>query len=196
MNEHFDDEYVKKAQEQGYRSRAIFKLMEIQQKDKIIQPGMNVVDLGAAPGGWSEYVAKIVGKKNKVIALDILDMQPINGVNFIQGDFREDEVLEKLYEILDQAPVDIVMSDMAPNLSGNKAMDQPRSIYLAELALDMAENVLKPNGKFLIKMFQGAGYDAYKKTLDQRFNKVVIRKPKASRARSKEVYLLGLGFKS
>ena len=140
MQEHFQDEYVKKAQMLGYRSRAVFKLIEIQEKDKIIQPGINIVDLGAAPGGWSEYVSKIVGKKNKVIALDLLDIEPIEGVHFIQGDFRDDEVLEKLYKVLDGEPVHLLLSDMAPNISGNKEVDQPRAIYLAEQAIEAAQN--------------------------------------------------------
>ncbi len=195
MQEHFDDEYVIKAQKLGYRSRSTFKLIEIQEKDNIIKPGMNVIDLGAAPGGWSEYAATIVGKKNKVIALDLLAIEPINGVDFIQGDFRENEVLEKLYQVLDGATVDLVMSDMAPNISGNKAMDQPRSIYLAELALDTAQTVLKKGGTFLIKMFQGTGFDEYKQEVVKSFSKVMIRKPKSSRARSNEVYILAKGFK-
>jgi 23S rRNA (uridine2552-2'-O)-methyltransferase len=179
----------------GYRSRSTFKLIEIQEKDKIIKPGMNVIDLGAAPGGWSEYASKIVGKKNKVIALDLLNIDPIEGVDFIQGDFREDKVLDVLYEILNGKSIDLVMSDMAPNISGNKAMDQPRSIYLAELALDTAETVLSKGGVFLIKMFQGAGFDEYKKQVANSFASVVIRKPKSSRARSNEVYILAKGFK-
>lgn len=195
MQEHFDDEYVKKAQAMGYRSRSTFKLLEIQQKDKIICSGMNVIDLGAAPGGWSDYAKKIVGKKNKVIALDLLAIDPIEGVDFIQGDFREDSVLDELYRVLDGAPVNLVMSDMAPNISGNKAMDQPRSIYLAELALDTAQTVLTKGGTFLIKMFQGAGFDEYKREVAGYFSSVVIRKPKSSRARSKEVYILAKGFK-
>ena len=195
MQEHFDDEYVKKAQAMGYRSRSTFKLVEIQEKDKIIKPGMNVIDLGAAPGGWSDYARKIVGKKNKVIALDLLEIEPIEGVDFIQGDFRENEVLDELYRVLEHAPVDLVMSDMAPNISGNKEMDQPRSIYLAELALDTAQTVLNKGGTFLIKMFQGAGFDEFKRDVEKSFSSVVIRKPKASRARSKEVYILAKGFK-
>lgn len=195
MQEHFDDEYVKRAQILGYRSRSTFKLVEIQEKDKIIKPGMNVIDLGAAPGGWSDYARKIVGKKNKVIALDLLEIDPIGGVDFIQGDFRENDVLDELYRVLDGAPVDLVMSDMAPNISGNKEMDQPRSIYLAELALDIAQTVLNKGGTFLIKMFQGAGFDEYKREVAKSFSSVVIRKPKASRARSKEVYILAKGFK-
>lgn len=195
MQEHVDDEYVKKAQREGYRSRSTFKLIEIQEKDQIIKPGMNVLDLGAAPGGWSEYARKIVGKKNKVIALDLLEIEPIAGVDCIQGDFREDSVLDQLYSIIGADPIDLVMSDMAPNISGNKAMDQPRSIYLAELALDAAQTVLTKGGTFLIKMFQGTGFDEYKRELGKSFISVVIRKPKASRARSKEVYILAKGFK-
>jgi len=195
MQEHFDDEYVKKAQAMGYRSRSTFKLVEIQEKDKIIRSGMNIIDLGAAPGGWSDYARKIVGKKNKVIGLDLLAIDPIEGVDFIQGDFREDAVLDELMRVLDGAPVDLVMSDMAPNISGNKAMDQPRSIYLAELALDTAQTVLTSGGTFLIKMFQGAGFDEYKKEVTKCFTSVMIRKPKSSRARSKEVYILAKGFK-
>lgn len=195
MQEHVDDEYVKKAKAMGYRSRSTFKLIEIQQKDKIIKSGMNVIDLGAAPGGWSEYARKIVGKKNKVIALDLLEIDPIDGVDFIQGDFRENEILDELYQVLNGAPVDLVMSDMAPNISGNKGVDQPRSIYLAELALDTAQTVLSKGGTFLIKMFQGVGFEEYKREVAGSFSKVVIRKPNASRARSKEVYILAKGFK-
>lgn len=195
MQEHFDDEYVKKAQALGYRSRSTFKLVEIQQKDKIIKPNINVIDLGAAPGGWSDYARKIVGKKNKVIGLDLLAIDPIPGVDFIQGDFREDDVLNELYRVLDGAPVGLVMSDMAPNISGNKGMDQPRSIYLGELALDTAQTVLTKGGTFLIKMFQGAGFDEYKREVGKYFSTVVIRKPKSSRARSNEVYILAKGFK-
>lgn len=195
MQEHFQDEYVKKAQAMGYRSRAVFKLIEIQEKDKIIKPGINIVDLGAAPGGWSEYVSKIVGKKNKVIALDLLAIDPIDGVDFIQGDFREDDVLEQLYKVLDGEPVHLLLSDMAPNMSGSREMDQPRAIYLGELALDAAQHILAKGGTFLIKMFQGAGFDEYYNQVRQQFSSVVIRKPKASRARSNEVYILAKGFK-
>ena len=195
MQEHFQDEYVKKAQALGYRSRAVFKLLEIQEKDKIISPGINVVDLGAAPGGWSEYVRKIVGKNHKVVALDLLEIEPIAGVDFIQGDFREDDVLEKLYTVLNGEPVHLLLSDMAPNMSGNKEVDQPRAIYLGELALDAAHSILVKGGTFLIKMFQGVGFDEYHNQVKQHFNSVVIRKPKASRARSNEVYILAKGFK-
>lgn len=195
MQEHFHDEYVKKAQALGYRSRAVFKLVEIQEKDKIIRPGMNIVDLGAAPGGWSEYARKLIGKNDKVIALDLLEIEPIPGVEFIQGDFREDEVLEKLHKVLDGQPVHLLLSDMAPNMSGNREMDQPRSIYLGELALDAAHSILEKGGTFLIKMFQGAGFDEYLNQVKQHFKSVAIRKPKASRARSNEVYILAKGFK-
>ncbi|GFO74883.1 23S rRNA (uridine2552-2'-O)-methyltransferase [Bathymodiolus platifrons methanotrophic gill symbiont] len=195
MQEHLNDEYVKKAKELGYRSRATFKLIEIIEKDKLVRTGMNVVDLGAAPGGWSEYVRGIVGKKQKVIALDILDIEPIEGVDFIQGDFREDKVFEQLNEILDGAPIDVVLSDMAPNLSGNKAIDQPSAMYLCELALETAVTVLVDGGTFLVKVFQGTGFDEYKKQVASSFDKVLIRKPKSSRARSNEVYILAKGFK-
>ena len=195
MQEHFQDEYVKKAQALGYRSRAIFKLIEIQEKDKIIRPGINIVDLGAAPGGWSEYARKLLEKNDKLVALDLLDIEPIAGVDFIQGDFREDEVLEKLYKVLDGQPVHLLLSDMAPNISGNKEVDQPKAIYLGELALDAAHSILAKGGTFLIKMFQGAGFDEYHNQVRQNFNSVVIRKPKASRARSNEVYILAKGFK-
>lgn len=195
MQEHFHDEYVKKAQALGYRSRAVFKLQEIQEKDHLIRPGMNIVDLGAAPGGWSEYVRTIVSKKDKVIALDLLEIEPIEGVDFIQGDFREDDVLEQLYKVLDNQPVHLLLSDMAPNMSGNKEVDQPRSIYLGELALDAANTILVKGGTFLIKMFQGAGFDEFCNQVRASFTTVVIRKPKASRPRSNEVYILAKGFK-
>lgn len=195
LHEHFNDEYVKQAQARGYRSRAIFKLMEIQEKDKIIKPGMNVVDLGAAPGGWSQYVRQIIGKKDKIIALDILEMEPLEGVDFIQGDFREEAVLNQLYATLDGEVINVVLSDMAPNLSGNKDADQARAIYLGELALDTAVNVLAKGGSFLVKMFQGVGFDAYHNEVKKAFSSVVIRKPKASRPRSTEVYILAKGFK-
>jgi 23S rRNA (uridine2552-2'-O)-methyltransferase len=195
MQEHFDDEYVKLARMQGYRSRAVFKLKEIQEKDKFIKPGMNVVDLGAAPGGWSQFARPILGKKSKLIALDILPMEPIEGVVFIHGDFREAAVLDELTTILEAAPIDIVLSDMAPNMSGSKGVDQPNAMYLAELALDTAKAVLAGGGDFLVKVFQGEGFEAFNRDVQQHFEKVVIRKPKASRPRSNEVYLLGKGFK-
>ncbi|PKM11624.1 MAG: 23S rRNA (uridine(2552)-2'-O)-methyltransferase RlmE [Gammaproteobacteria bacterium HGW-Gammaproteobacteria-3] len=195
LQEHFQDEYVKMAQDQGWRSRAVFKLIELQEKDRIIRPGMNVVDLGAAPGGWSQYVRKIIGKKNKVVALDILPMEPIEGVEFIQGDFREALVLDELYAALDGAPVAVVLSDMAPNMSGNKGIDQPNALYLCELALDTARTVLSRDGSFVVKTFQGEGYEKFLQDIRQSFATVVIRKPKASRARSNEVYILAKGFK-
>ena len=195
MQEHFQDEYVKMAQALGYRSRAVFKLKEIQEKDQIIKPGMNIIDLGAAPGGWSQFARQLIGKKHKLIALDILPMDPIESVDFIQGDFREQAVLDELFVILDGAPVDLVMSDMAPNMSGNKGVDQARSIYLAELALDTARTALAKNGAFLVKLFHGEGFELFYQEVQQSFAKVVIRKPKASRPRSNEVYILAKGFK-
>jgi 23S rRNA (uridine2552-2'-O)-methyltransferase len=195
MQEHFDDEYVKMAQAQGYRSRAVFKLKEIQDKDHLIKPGMNIIDLGAAPGGWSQFARQMIGKKDKIIALDILAMDPLEGVDFIQGDFREQAVLEQLYAVLDGAPVNLVMSDMAPNMSGNKGVDQPRAIYLGELALETAKTVLTKDGVFLVKLFHGAGFEDFFRDVQQSFAKVVIRKPKASRPRSNEVYILAKGFK-
>ena len=195
MQEHFDDEYVKAAQAQGYRSRAVFKLAEIQEKDQLIKANMNIVDLGAAPGGWSQFAQQRLGKNNKLIALDILPMEPINGVDFIQGDFREQAVMDELYSVLNGLPVHLVMSDMAPNMSGNKAIDQPCSLYLCELALDTAKSILAKNGCFLVKVFQGAGFEDFHRDVQQHFAKVIIRKPKASRPRSNEVYILAKGFK-
>jgi 23S rRNA (uridine2552-2'-O)-methyltransferase len=195
MAEHFEDEYVKMAQAQGYRSRAVFKLKEIQEKDQLIKPGMNIVDLGAAPGGWSQFARQLLGKKNKLIALDILPMDAIEGVDFIQGDFREESVLNQLNEVLEDLPVNLVMSDMAPNMSGNRGVDQPRAIYLGELALETARSVLTKDGCFLVKLFHGEGFEAYQNEVQRSFSKVVIRKPKASRPRSNEVYILAKGFK-
>jgi len=195
MQEHFEDEYVKMAQVQGYRSRAVFKLKEIQEKDQLIRPGMNVIDLGAAPGGWSQFARQLMGKKDKLVALDILPMEALDGVAFIQGDFREEAVLELLHATLEGAPVNLVMSDMAPNMSGNKGVDQPRAIYLGELALDTAKTVLTKDGSFLVKLFHGEGFEAFHHDVQRYFTKVVIRKPKASRPRSNEVYILAKGFK-
>ncbi|MFU8838110.1 MAG: 23S rRNA (uridine(2552)-2'-O)-methyltransferase RlmE [Thiohalomonadaceae bacterium] len=194
LKEHFDDEYVKKAQQQGYRSRAAFKLLEIQQKDQLLKNGMIVVDLGAAPGGWSQIAADLVGKRGQVIALDILPMDPLPDVVVLQGDFQEDAVLEALMQAIDGQPVDLVMSDMAPNMSGVRTVDQPRAMYLAELTLELAKTVLKPGGDMLLKVFQGEGFDAYHKQCRDHFAKVVIRKPDASRGRSREVYLLARGY--
>jgi 23S rRNA (uridine2552-2'-O)-methyltransferase len=195
MQEHFDDEYVKMAQAQGYRSRAVFKLKEIQDKDQLIKTGMNIVDLGAAPGGWSQFTRQIIGKKDKIIALDILPMEPLEGVDFIQGDFREQDVFDQLNDVLAGDSINLVMSDMAPNMSGNKGVDQPRAIYLGELALETARTVLAKDGAFLVKLFHGAGFEDYYKEVTQSFVKVAIRKPKASRPRSNEVYILAKGFK-
>lgn len=195
MQEHFDDEYVRLAQAKGYRSRAVFKLNEIQEKDQLIKPGMNVIDLGAAPGGWSQLARQLLSKNDKLIALDILPMEPLEGVHFIQGDFCDEVVLQQLYAYLNNAPIHLVMSDMAPNMSGNKGVDQPRAIYLAELALDTAKTVLNKNGSFLVKLFHGVGFEDYHKDVQQVFSKVLIRKPKASRPRSNEVYILAKGFK-
>ncbi|MDD5578701.1 MAG: 23S rRNA (uridine(2552)-2'-O)-methyltransferase RlmE [Methylobacter sp.] len=195
LQEHFDDEYVRLAQAKGYRSRAVFKLSEIQDKDQVIKSGMNVIDLGAAPGGWSQFARQIIGKKNKLIALDVLPMEPLEGVDFILGDFQEGAVLDQLYTMLDGAPVNLVMSDMAPNMSGNKGVDQPRSIYLSELALDTAKTVLAKDGTFLVKLFQGEGFEKFHQEVQKFFSKVNIRKPKASRPRSNEVYILAKGFK-
>jgi len=195
LKEHFDDEYVARAQQAGYRSRAVYKLLEIQKKDRLIKPGMTVVDLGAAPGGWSQAAAEMVGEKGRVIALDILPMSSLAGVEVIEGDFREDSVLEELLNSLGDRPVDLVMSDMAPNMSGMKDMDQPRAMYLTELALDLANQVLRQGGDMVVKVFQGEGFDEYLRALRGSFNKVLTRKPDASRARSREVYLVGRGFK-
>jgi len=194
LKEHFDDHYVKRAQDEGVRSRAVYKLEELDQKDNLLKPGITLVDLGAAPGGWSEYAAKKVGSKGKIIATDILDMDYLDGVEFIQGDFRQDSVLEKLLSAMDNQKADLVISDMAPNISGVDAIDQPASMYLVELALDLARQILKPGGHFVVKVFQGVGFEEYKKDVKTSFRVVKIRKPKASRARSREIYLLGQGF--
>ncbi len=195
LDRHVNDEYVKRAQLEGYRSRAAFKLLEIQEQDRLIKPGMNVVDLGAAPGGWTQIAKKLVGNSGQVIALDILPMEPIAGVEIIEGDFREDGPLKCLHEILDGKPVDLVISDIAPNVSGMTAVDQPRAIYLCELTLEFARESLKPGGVMLVKLFQGAGSDQYIKDVRSSFKKVIIRKPKASRPRSREVYLVAEGYK-
>ena len=196
MQEHFDDEYVKMAQAQGYRSRAVFKLKEINEKDNLIKNGMNIVDLGAAPGGWSQLARQLMGGHGQLIALDILPIEPLEGVTTILGDFREESVLNALYDQLAGAPIHLVMSDMAPNMSGNKATDQARSIYLGELALDMARAVLAKQGTFLVKLFQGEGFEAFHKDVQTAFAQVTIRKPKASRPRSNEVYILAKGYRA
>ena len=195
LKEHFDDHYVKQAKEQGYRSRASFKLIALDEKDKLFKPGMTVVDLGAAPGGWSQIAAERVGDHGRVVASDILPMDGMAGVEFVQGDFTEEEVLQQILSALGDEPADLVISDMAPNMSGMSAVDQPAAMYLVELALDMAREVLKPGGNFVAKVFQGEGFDQYLQDMRTSFNKVVTRKPDSSRARSREVYLLGKGFK-
>ncbi|GAA0853279.1 23S rRNA (uridine(2552)-2'-O)-methyltransferase RlmE [Aliiglaciecola litoralis] len=195
LDEHVNDPYVKKAQADGYRSRASYKLIEINEKDKLIRAGNTVMDLGSAPGGWSQIVAPWVGDKGRVIASDILPMDGIVGVTFIQGDFTEEAVYEQILETLNNEKADVVISDMAPNISGVNAADQYGSIYLVELALDMARNVLKPGGSFCAKVFQGVGYEEYVKDVKTSFNKVLIRKPAASRPRSREVYIVAKGFK-
>lgn len=195
MQEHLNDEFVKRAQKEGYRARAAYKLIEIDDKDKLIKPGMTVVDLGSTPGSWSQVAVQRLKGQGKVIALDILDMTGIAGVTFIQGDFREEAVLKQLQEAINNKPVDLVIADMAPNISGVKDVDQAGAAYLTELALEFSKEWLKPNGNFLVKVFIGAGFDDIVKTMRLHFDKVVTRKPKASRDRSSEVYLLGLGRK-
>lgn len=196
MLEHLNDPYVKLAQKEGYRARAAYKLMEIDDKDKLIKPGMTVVDLGSAPGSWSQVVVQRLKGQGSVIALDLLDMPPIGGVTFIQGDFREESVLRLLEEKLNNVQVDLVIADMAPNITGIKDVDQAGAAYLTELALDFSQTWLKPNGNFLVKVFVGTGFDEILQQMRQMFGKVVTRKPKASRDRSSEVYLLGIGRKS
>jgi 23S rRNA (uridine2552-2'-O)-methyltransferase len=195
LKDHFDDVYVKQAQKEGYRSRAAYKLLEIQQKDHIFQHGMRVVDLGAAPGGWSQVATRLIGSSGQVVAVDILPVDPMAHMEFIQGDFTEQSVLDKLIQVLENKEVDLVMSDMAPNITGIKAVDQPRAMYLAELALDLAQNVLRDKGTFLVKVFQGTEFDNYFKLLREHFDKVVTRKPKASKSNSREVYLLARGYR-
>lgn len=195
LKEHFDDPFVKKAKQQGYRARAAYKLIELNQKDHIIKPAMTVVDLGSAPGSWSQVAAEWVGDKGQVIGLDILPMDAIAGVDFIEGDFREQSVLDQLEAMLKNQCIDAVISDMAPNLSGNKSIDQPRMMVLADLALDFALNHLKPGGSFTLKIFQGEGFDDYFKTLKQNFSQLRTRKPEASRDRSGEIYLVAKGYK-
>jgi 23S rRNA (uridine2552-2'-O)-methyltransferase len=195
LREHFDDVYVKKAQAEGLRSRAVFKLEELIERDHLLKPGMRVVDLGAAPGGWSQLVRQRLGDSGTVVALDILPMQGIAGVDFLQGDFREESVLRELESRLEGQKLDLVLSDMAPNMSGVALADQIRAMDLAELALDFSRHWLKPGGAFLIKLFQGTGFDDYLRSLRAEFSRVSMRKPKASRARSREVYALATGFK-
>jgi len=191
LQRHFGDVYLHKAQQEGYRSRAAFKLLEINERDHILQRGMTIVDLGAAPGGWSQVAAKIVGEKGRVIAVDVLPMEPVSGVSVLQGDFREEPVMTELLMILgEQHLVDLVISDMSPNISGMKSVDQPRAMYLAELALDLAREVLSPGGALLVKTFEGEGIVEFRRELQRSFRTVLTRKPKASRAASREVYML------
>ncbi|KTD58346.1 ribosomal RNA large subunit methyltransferase (cell division protein FtsJ) [Legionella sainthelensi] len=194
LQEHFDDVYVKKAQAEGYRSRAVYKLKEVDDKESLLKPGMTVVDLGAAPGGWTQYVSEQLKGSGHIIALDILPMDALPDVHFILGDFREEEVFQKLINLIPERSVDLLLSDMAPNMSGSKAIDIPRAMYLVELAFDFAEKMLKPGGAMLTKVFHGSGFDDLVKQARSSFEKVVIRKPLASRARSKETYLLAKGY--
>lgn len=195
LDEHVNDPYVKKAQIDGYRARAAYKLIELNEKDKLIRPGMLVMDLGSAPGSWSQIAGRLVGVKGRVIASDILPMDSLEHVDFIQGDFTEEAVFNEIMETIGDRRVDVVISDMAPNISGVDAVDQASSIYLVELALDMARRVLKPKGDFVAKVFQGEGSDDYIKDVRTSFEKVMIRKPDASRPRSREVYVVAKGFK-
>ena len=190
LKEHFSDPFVKRAQAEGWRSRAVYKLIEMQEKDRILRPGQVVVDLGAAPGGWTQYVSGLMGNNGHIFALDILPMDGFAGVDFIQGDFTEQAVFDQLLARLDGRTVDVVLSDMAPNMSGQDSVDQPRSMYLAELAEDFALRVLGPQGTYLVKLFQGAGFDDYIRNLRRKFASVAMRKPDASRGRSREVYAL------
>ena len=195
MQEHVNDPYVKQAKKDGWRSRAAFKLLEIDAKDKLLKRGEVVVDLGATPGGWSQVAVQCVGESGLVLALDLLEMAPIRGVHFIQGDFREDAVLTQLEEALGEREVGVVLSDMAPNMSGVAVMDQARVMHLAELGLDFSRAHLKPEGAFLVKVFQGRDYEAFVRAMRETFQNVVVRKPDASRDRSAEVYLLGRGLR-
>jgi len=190
LHEHFTDPYVQRAQREGWRSRAVYKLIEIQERDRVLRPGQVVVDLGAAPGGWTQYVSSLLGDKGRIFALDLLPMDSFADVDFIQGDFTEQAVLDTLMQHLDGRTVDVVLSDMAPNMSGHEGVDQPRAMYLAELATEFALRVLSPEGVFVIKLFQGAGFDDYVRELRKQFSSVTMRKPDASRARSREVYAL------
>lgn len=196
LREHHSDPYVRQARQDGYRSRACYKLLEIQDKDRLIKPGMTVLDLGSAPGAWSQVAGRLAGRHGRVIASDILPMDSLEGVTFIRGDFSGDEVLSAILEALGGDQADLVISDMAPNMSGMNAVDQPRSMYLVELALDMARQVLRPGGTFLSKVFQGEGFDELMRETRGSFAKVLIRKPAASRPRSRELYLLARDFRS
>ena len=195
MHRHVNDPFVKKAQVDGYRSRSAYKLIELNEKDRLIKPGMRILDLGSAPGGWSQVAGKLVGRKGRVLATDILPMDPITNVDFIQGDFNDDKVVEQLLAWLGDGRFDLIISDIAPNLSGIDSADQAGSMYFLELALDTVRKTLKTGATFAAKMFQGSGSDEYVKELRKSFEKVVIRKPAASRAQSREVYIVAKGFK-
>jgi len=195
MQRHVNDEYVKRSQADGYRSRASYKLLEIQQRDHIIRPGQVIVDLGAAPGGWSQVAAKLVGSKGRVLATDLLEMDPIQDVDFVQGDFREQDVVDQLIALLQGRKLDLVISDIAPNISGMSAVDQPRAMYLCELALDFARQQLRSGGGLVVKVFHGEGFDDFIRDARTSFDRVVTRKPKASRPKSREVYMVATGFK-
>ena len=195
LQEHFNDPYVKKAQKDGYRSRASYKLLEIQEKYRLIRPGMSVIDLGAAPGGWSQVTSRLIGGQGRLIASDILEMDSIPDVTFIRGDFTQDEVLAQILEAVGNSHVDLVISDMAPNMSGTPAVDMPKAMFLCELALDLATRVLKPGGDFVIKIFQGEGFDVYLKDARKKFDKVIMLKPDSSRDRSREQYMLARGYR-
>lgn len=195
LKQHVNDEYVQLSQREGYRSRAVYKLKEIDERDALLKPGMNVVELGATPGGWSQYARQKLGPRDRLLAMDILPMEPLPGVEFIQGDFTEDALLDRLLAALQGQTVDLVISDMAPNITGIAPSDQAKSVYLAELALDFADKVLKPGGELLTKTFQGEGFPELRQAMLQRFKTVISRKPKASRPQSREIYLLGKGFK-
>jgi len=195
LQQHLDDPYVKMAQVDGYRSRAVYKLKELDERDQLIKPGMSVIDLGAAPGGWTQYALRKLGNSGKVLAVDILPMEPVPGAHIIEGDFTEQATLDQMLTVLESAPVQLVISDMAPNISGVKTVDQARAMYLAELALDLACNVLEPKGAFLVKVFMGDGFDAFIKLVRERFSRVNVRKPQASRAKSRENYIVAKGLK-
>ncbi len=195
LREHFEDEYVKRARAEGFRSRSVYKLIEIHKRYKLLRPGIRVVELGAAPGGWSQYTASVIGTGGMLIAVDLLAMDPVPGVSFIHGDFTEMETLEKILDSLGGDRVDLVMSDMSPNISGMASIDQPKAMYLAELAFDLAEKVLGESGVFLVKLFQGEGFDSFVELVRRQSAKVQFVKPKASRPRSREVYLLATGFR-
>jgi len=196
LNEHFKDRFVQQAQKDGLRSRAAYKLEELSKKDRLIKPGQRIVDLGSAPGGWSQWLGLFTQGKAQVIATDILPMDALPDVEFIQGDFRDDEVLQQLLTVIGEEGADLVLSDMAPNMSGMDAIDQPKAMYLAELALDLATQVLRKGGGFVVKVFQGTGFDPFLLDCRTRFNVVRVRKPEASRGRSREVYIVATDYKS